>query len=67
VLRFDPGFPDAYLLLAHIHERQHDPNSVVADVENYFKVASNDELRGEALGLLHNAQQDLAGASASPK
>jgi tetratricopeptide (TPR) repeat protein len=62
-LRIDPHIADAYLLLAHVHERLDDPHAVVADVESYLKHTSNNELRSDALVLLERAQRDLARAS----
>jgi tetratricopeptide (TPR) repeat protein len=64
-LRSDPSLADAHLLLAHIHERLHERSAVVADVDSYFKQASNDDLRTDALALLQRAQQDPARISAN--
>jgi tetratricopeptide (TPR) repeat protein len=62
-LAIDPRLADAHLLLAHVHERLHDPNAVVADVNAYFHDTSDGSLRADALALLQRAQQDLATAS----
>jgi tetratricopeptide (TPR) repeat protein len=62
-LRIDPHIGAAHLLLAHIHERLHDPNAVVADVDSCLKNTSNNNVHAEALALLQRAQRDLARAS----
>ena len=50
---------DVYLLLARIHERQNDPDAVVADVGAYFKRSRKRRLQADAQGLLERAQQNL--------
>lgn len=59
-LQFDPGQVDAYLLLAHVHERQHNPNAVIADVQSYLKLTPNRQLESDANALLDRAQHNLA-------
>lgn len=64
-LRINPSLAGAYLLRAHVHERLRDPNAVIADVDAYFKNASNNDLRvrADALALRQRAHQDLGRAS----
>jgi tetratricopeptide (TPR) repeat protein len=66
-LRIDPHLVDAHLLLAHVHERLHDPNAVVADVDAFLKEASANDLRVDALALLQRAQRDLTRGPESVK
>jgi tetratricopeptide (TPR) repeat protein len=63
-LRLDTAQTDAYLLLAHIHERLQNPQAVIANVQSYFKLSPNHDLQADAQGLLERAQQ--ASASAAP-
>lgn len=58
-LRIDASTADAYLLLAHIHERLQDPNAVVTDVDAYFKYTCNNDLRADAVGLRERAERNL--------
>ena len=60
----DPAFADARVLLARIHERQHNPSAVIADVQAYFKLDPRGPLQDEARKLLERAQQNLAALSA---
>lgn len=64
-LALDPGETDAYVLLAHIHDRQHDPSAVLADIQNYLRLDPHGALQSDALDLLHRAQQILSPQSAS--
>jgi tetratricopeptide (TPR) repeat protein len=64
-LKLNPGNADPHLLLARIHERQHNPSAVLTDVRSYLKLDPNGSLHAEALGLLRRAQQDLSPLSAS--
>jgi len=51
---------DAYILLAKIHERDHNPYAVVTDVAAYLKLEPHGPLEGEATNLLKRAQQEIA-------
>lgn len=64
-LRLDPRQADAYVLLARIHELQHNPSAVLVDAQTYLKLAPNGSLQADALDLLHQAQHDLSRLSAS--
>lgn len=59
-LAADPAQTDAYLLLAHIHERLRDPSSVLGDVHAYLRLTPSGPLHADALDLLHRAQQALS-------
>jgi tetratricopeptide (TPR) repeat protein len=61
----DPDLADVHVLLARIHERQHNPSAVVADVQAYLKLDPRGSLEGEARKLLARAQQSLSPLSAS--
>jgi tetratricopeptide (TPR) repeat protein len=61
----DASFADVHVLLARIHERQHNPSAVLADVQAYRKLNSRGPLEDEARKLLERAQQNLATVSAS--
>jgi Tfp pilus assembly protein PilF len=63
-LRYDAAQTDAYLLLAHIHERQLNPEAVIANVQSYFKLSPNHDLDSDAQRLLQRAQR--ATASVAP-
>ncbi len=64
-VRLDPRAADVYVLLARIHEHQHNSSAVVADAQNYLKLAPHGPLQADALSLLHQAQQNLSRLSAS--
>lgn len=64
-LTLDPNETDAYVLLAHIHERLHDPAAVLNDVHSYLQRDPNGALQPDALDLLHRAQLNLSRLSAS--
>jgi tetratricopeptide (TPR) repeat protein len=64
-LELDPAEADAHVLLAWIHERQHNPSAVLSDAQAYLKLDPNGALHVDALNLLHRAQQDLLRLSAS--
>lgn len=51
--------PEAYFLLAHIHQRQHNPPAVVADLEAYFKLDPQGPESDEARSLLVTAQREM--------
>jgi len=51
---------DAYILLARIHERNHDPYAVMTDVRAYLKLDSHGRLESEASDLLKRARQEIA-------
>jgi tetratricopeptide (TPR) repeat protein len=61
----DPDLADVHVLLARIHERQHNPSAVVADVQAYLKLDPRGSLQDEARKLLARAQQSLSPLSAS--
>jgi tetratricopeptide (TPR) repeat protein len=50
------GQADAYILLAKIHEREHDPYAVEADVAAYFKLDPDGRLKIEGNRLLQSAK-----------
>jgi tetratricopeptide (TPR) repeat protein len=64
-LKLDPDEADAHVLLARIHERQHNPSAVLTDAQAYLKLDPNGALHADALDLLHRAQQDISRVSAS--
>lgn len=64
-LALDPAEADAYVLLARIHTRQHNPAAVLTDIQAYFELEPHGPLQPYALDLLHRAQQDLLPQSAS--
>lgn len=61
----DPALADVHVLLARIHERQHNPSAVIADVEAYLKLDPHGSLQDEARKLLERAHRNLATVSAS--
>ncbi len=64
-VKLDPREADAYILLAKIHNQQHNPSAVLTDAQTYLKLAPHGPLQADALGLLHQAQQNLSHLSAS--
>jgi tetratricopeptide (TPR) repeat protein len=64
-LELDPSEVDAHVLLAKIHERQHNPTAVLSDTQTYLKLDPNGALHADALNLRHRAQQNLSRLSAS--
>lgn len=62
-VRLDPRLPDTYLLLGHIHQRLHNSQAVLEDVQSYLALAPHGPLRPDALALRERAEQDLARAS----
>jgi len=64
-IQLDASETDAYVLLAHVHERLHNPSAVIADVQKYLKLSPNHDLQSDALALLQRAQQNIAPLSAS--
>jgi len=50
---------EAYILLAKIHERNHNPNAVMAEVAAYLKLDPHGPLQGEASKLLQRARQEI--------
>jgi tetratricopeptide (TPR) repeat protein len=64
-IRLDPRQADVYVLLARIHELQHNPSAVLTEAQTYLKLAPNGPLHADALDLLHQAQHDLSRLSAS--
>lgn len=55
----------AYILLAKIHEREHNPYGVMADLAAYLKLDPHGPLEDEASSLLKRAQQDISRYSAA--
>lgn len=64
-LRRDAHQAQAYILLAKIHGRDHNPYAVVSDVAAYLKLEPNGPLESEARKLLDSAQQALSHTSAA--
>jgi hypothetical protein len=58
-IRLNPSLADAYFLLARIHELQHNPSAVVADLNTYLKLAPSIASNPDALPLLYRAAQAL--------
>jgi len=52
---------EAYILLAKIHERNHNPHAVVAEVATYLKLDPHGPLENEASKLLQRARQEIDG------
>ena len=50
---------EAYILLAKIHERNHNPHAVVAEVATYLKLDPHGPLENEASRLLRCARQEI--------
>lgn len=65
-LRLDPHRCDVHLLLAHIYQRQHNPNAVLAEVDAYLTLAPDGNLRYDAVALRQRAQQDIVAAQSNP-
>jgi len=63
--RLNPGIADDYVLLARIHEKEHNPSAVLSDIQSYLKLDPKGILHGDALELLHRAEQDTSRAAAS--
>jgi tetratricopeptide (TPR) repeat protein len=61
----DPALADVHVLLARIHERQHNPSAVIADVQAYFKLDPRGSLQDEARKLLARAELNLSPVAAS--
>jgi hypothetical protein len=61
----DSSFADVRVLLARIHERQHNPSAVIADVQAYLRLDPRGPLEDEARNLLERAHRNLATVSAS--
>jgi tetratricopeptide (TPR) repeat protein len=61
----DAGEADAHILLAKIHERDHNPAAVMADVSAYLKLDPHGPLENEARELLQRAQQISSSAPTS--
>lgn len=58
---------DAHILLAKIHEREHNPDAVVADVTAYLKLDTGGPLENEARALLKVAQEQCQALRDSPE
>jgi len=56
---------EAYILLAQIHARLHEPYSVEADVAAYLKLDGHGPLAGEANLLLQRAQMEISKGAGS--
>ena len=52
---------EAYILLAKIHERNHNPYAVMAEVAAYLKLDPHGPLENEASKLLQRARQEITG------
>src|SRR5262249_44363347 len=50
---------EAYILLAKIHERNHNPYAVITEVAAYLKLDPHGPLENEAGKLLQRAQQGI--------
>jgi len=61
----DPTLADVHVLLARIHERQHNPSAVIADVQAYLKLDPRGSLEDEARKLLARAELNLSPVAAS--
>jgi len=48
-LTLDPRESDAYVLLAHVHEVQHNPTAELEDARNYLRFSPNGVLKTEVL------------------
>jgi len=64
-IQMDPTQPEAYFLLATAHDRQNDPEAVVADLHMYSKLAREGSRKDAAQALLARAQQALSSESTS--
>jgi tetratricopeptide (TPR) repeat protein len=64
-IQLNPALPDAYFLLAKIHDSQHLPSAVVVDLQMFLKLAPHDSLSAAAKALLSRAQQAITSESAS--
>jgi predicted Zn-dependent protease len=53
------GEADAHILLAKIHERNHKPEAVMADVAAYLKLDPHGPLENAARQLLQRAQLEI--------
>lgn len=53
------GQADAYILLAKIHRRNHNPEAVMADVGAYLQLEPHGPLEDEAGELLREARQEI--------
>jgi tetratricopeptide (TPR) repeat protein len=58
-IQLNPSLTDPYFLLARIHELQHNPSAVVADLNTYFKLAPSITVNPDALAFLYRAEQAL--------
>jgi len=56
---------EAYILLAKVHESEHNPYAVVTDVAAYRKLAPHGPLENEASTLLSRAQLEISRAAAA--
>jgi len=56
---------EAYILLAKIHERNHNPHAVMAEVAAYLKLDPHGPLENEASKLLQTARQEIDGEVAA--
>jgi len=66
-IQLDPVVAEAYLLLATIHDSQHDASAVVGDLQMYMKLTRPHFVRPAILALLERAQQALTTEPASTK
>lgn len=56
----NPDQAEAHFLLAKIHEHEHNPNAVVADVAAYLRLEPHGSLESEATTLLSKAQLEIS-------
>jgi len=58
----DASQAEAYILLAKIHERNHNPYAVIDEVAAYLKLDPHGPLENEASKLLQRARQEITGS-----
>lgn len=64
-LRKSADQADAHILLAKIHERDHDSHAVINDVNAYLKLDPHGPLESEATRLLNRARQEISQGNVS--
>ena len=62
-LRQDTHEVNAYILLAMIHSKNHNPYAVVTDAESYLRLDPHGPLQDEASSLLRRARQQIEGST----
>lgn len=58
---------EAHVLLARIHEREHNPYAVEADAAAYLELDPHGPLENEANALLQRARQEISQNAAAPR